>query len=296
MTQKTPLRKPKWIKMKIPSGARYERVNRALIQGRLHTVCREAHCPNVGECWEQGTATFMILGDTCTRGCRFCAVGRGDPGGRADSDEAARVAHVAEEMGLDYVVITSVTRDDLEDGGAAVFAQTVRAIKRLDPAPQVELLIPDLRGAALRTVIDASPDVLAHNIEVVERLTPVFRHPRFSYRRSLKVLQQTKALNPALLTKSSIMLGLGESEAEIEASMADLRRVGTDILVLGQYLRPTKDHADVVEYVSPQRFDELAERGRALGFGFVAAGPMVRTSYRAAEAFARQHNKSPSIR
>jgi lipoyl synthase len=282
-----PKKKPAWLKTRIPQGARYRRVKSALDACGIHTVCQEAHCPNVGECWEAGTATFMILGDICTRGCQFCAVGRGDPGGGFEDDEPNRVARVIEKMGLDYAVITSVTRDDLSDGGAAIFAQTVRSCKALKKPPLVELLIPDYLDENLGTVLKSKPDVLAHNIEVVERLSSVLRHKRFSYERSLRTLEQARLTGSSIVTKSSIMLGLGESDAEIEASMLDLRSVGVDILVLGQYLRPTREHVDVVEYVSPKRFAQLEIRGEELGFGFVAAGPLVRTSYKAAEAFTR---------
>ena len=277
-------RKPEWLKIRIPGGQRYNRIRRTLKARGLHTVCEEARCPNLGECWEAGTATFMILGDTCTRGCRFCAVQRGDPEGRVDPEEPARVAAAAREMGLDYTVVTSVSRDDLPDGGAGQFAATVRALKEALPGSRVELLIPDYLGGDLDSVLAARPDVLAHNIEVVERLTPLLRHRRTSYRRSLEVL--ALARGEEVLTKSSILLGLGEVPAEVEQALADLRGVGVDILVLGQYLQPTRRHAPVAEFVHPDRFQELAARGRELGFGYVAAGPLVRTSYRAAEAYA----------
>ncbi len=282
-------RKPDWLRVRIPGGDRYKKVRSALSGGRLHTVCEEANCPNMGECWESGTATFMILGDICTRGCRFCAVGRGHPSGVVDKEEPIRLAATAGKMGLDYAVITSVTRDDLEDGGASIFAETVGAIRKLSPPPLVELLIPDLRGRALEKVLRARPDVLAHNIEVVERLTPLLRHSSFSYRRSLDVLFEMRSGNRDLLTKSSIMLGLGETDKEVEIAMKDLREVDVNILVLGQYLRPTLSHAEVVEYIPPERFSGFADMGKAVGFGFVAAGPLVRTSYRAAEAFAKHH-------
>jgi len=279
--------KPPWLKVSLPGGERYREVRRAVIDGDLHTVCREARCPNMGECWSSGTATFLVLGDTCTRGCRFCAVGRGDPGGIVDRDEPRRVADAARSMGLDHAVVTSVTRDDLPDGGAEIFAATVRSLRRLDPPPTVEILIPDYLGGSLDTVLEAAPDVLAHNVEVVERLTPSLRHARFSYRRSLEVLERT-ARSGRSIVKSSLILGLGETDAEIDAAMSDLREVGVEILMLGQYLRPTSNHATVKEYLPPERFEELGDRGREMGFGFVSAGPLVRTSYRAAEAYARQ--------
>ncbi len=283
----TKQRKPDWLKVRIPGGERYRHVRQAVDSGGLHTVCEEAHCPNMGECWESGSATFMILGDVCTRGCRFCAVRRGDPAGVFESDEPSRMAEAVRRMGLDYAVVTSVTRDDLPDGGASVFADVVRAVKKLSPPPLVELLIPDLTGEALDQVTRSGADVIAHNIEVVKRLNSALRHARFSYEKSIGVLEAIKGSGHKILTKSSILLGLGETDEEIEATMQDLRAVDVDILVLGQYLRPTRDNAEVVEYVAPERFDALAVRGEALGFGFVAAGPLVRTSYRAAEAYAR---------
>jgi len=280
-------RKPPWLKVPLAGGPRYQRVRRAVTAGRLHTVCEEARCPNVGECWDAGTATFMILGDLCTRGCRFCAVARAERGRDADPGEPARLAAAAAEMGLGYAVITSVTRDDLADGGAAIFAGTVRALKALPEPPLVEILTPDYAGAALAEVVGAGADVFAHNVEVVPRLTPALRHRRFDYARSLACLAAARALRPGLATKSSIMLGLGESDAEVEAAMRDLRAVGVGILVLGQYLRPSPAHAEVVAYSPPERFAALARRGEQLGFDYVAAGPLVRTSYRAAEAFVR---------
>jgi lipoyl synthase len=280
------MRKPDWLKIKMPGGAGYRAVRRALDAGGLHTVCESASCPNQGECWADGTATFMILGDTCTRGCRFCAVTRGAPGGVIDTEEPARVAEAVLKMGLKYAVVTSVTRDDLADGGASVFADTVRAIKALPTGPLAEVLTPDYRDGPLDTVLEARPHVFAHNIEVVERLSARMRHARFDYRRSLETLEQARARGAeGLVTKSSILVGLGETGDEITATMRDLRAVGVDVLVLGQYLQPTRSHAEVEAYVHPDRFDELAEQGRKMGFGYVAAGPLVRTSYKAAEAY-----------
>lgn len=280
-------KKPSWLKVSLPGGERYRHVKRAVEDGGLHTVCREARCPNVGECWESGTATFMILGDTCTRGCRFCAVTRGDPEGRVDRGEPARVARAASRMGLDYAVVTSVTRDDLPDGGATVFADTVRELKALDPAPMVELLTPDYLDADLAVVLDSGPAVFAHNVEVVERLCPSMRHGRFTYARSLECLASAAAKGGSIV-KSSIMLGLGETDEEVRRTMSDLRSAGVEILVLGQYLQPTRDHAGVVEYVPPERFDEWAREGEGMGFDYVASGPLVRTSYRAAEAYVKK--------
>ena len=280
-------RKPPWLKVPLPGGPRYVRVRGAVVSGGLHTVCEEARCPNVGECWNAGTATFLILGGTCTRGCRFCAVASAALGSAPDPDEPRRVAEAAAEMGLDYAVVTSVTRDDLEDGGASIFAATVRALRELPRPPLVELLTPDYLGAPLDAVVDAEPDVFAHNVEVVERLQQALRHGRFGFRRSLATLEEAKARDARLITKSSIMLGLGETEDEVDAAMRALRSAGVGILALGQYLRPTPKHAEVVEYVAPSRFEALKKRGEELGFDFVAAGPLVRTSYRAAEAFVR---------
>jgi lipoic acid synthetase len=272
----------------MPGGERYKRVRSAVSGCQLNTVCEEAHCPNIGECWDSGTATFMILGKTCSRGCRFCAVTRGNQNGIIDSMEPSRVCAAAERMELDYVVITSVTRDDLKDGGASIFAETVRALKGLNKPPLVELLTPDYWEENLETVINSKPDVFAHNIEVVERLTPALRHRAFSYAHSLRVLAKARELDNKMHTKSSIMLGIGETDDEIESAMQDLRRADVNILVLGQYLQPTKDHAPVTEYIAPEQFDALRARGTELGFDFVAAGPLVRTSYKAAEAYARK--------
>ena len=280
-------RKPPWLKAPLPGGPGYLRVRGAISAGGLHTVCEEARCPNVGECWNAGTATFMILGDTCTRGCRFCAVGNATSGSAPDPDEPRRVAEAAAQMGLDHAVVTSVTRDDLDDGGASVFAATVTALRALPKPPLVELLTPDYLGAPLCTVVDAGPDVFAHNVEVVERLQPALRHGRFDFRRSLATLEAAKARDARLITKSSIMLGLGETEGEVDTAMCALRSAGVNILALGQYLRPTPRHAEVVEYVAPARFASLKARGEELGFDYVASGPLVRTSYRAAEAFVR---------
>ncbi|ORJ57138.1 lipoyl synthase [Geothermobacter hydrogeniphilus] len=287
-------KKPDWLRVKLPAGRQFRSVRQALARQSLHTVCEEANCPNKTECWSTGTATFMILGDTCTRGCAFCAVKRGNPEGRFDPDEAQRVADAASAMGLEYVVITSVTRDDLPDGGAELFAATIRRIKQLNPTPGVEVLIPDYLGDALDTIIAARPDVIAHNIEVVERLSGEYRHPGFDFDRSLEVLARVNRDGDRILTKSSLMLGLGETDKEIEMAMQKLIDVGVRILVMGQYLSPTRKHVPVLEYIRPEKFDQWAERGREMGFDFVAAGPLVRTSYRAAEAFVEQNkNQTP---
>ncbi len=281
-------KKPDWLRVQRPSGKQFRSVRKALSNKSLHTVCEAAGCPNKAECWNAGTATFMILGDRCTRGCAFCAVTRGNPAGAVDRTEAQRVADAAGEMGLEYMVITSVSRDDLPDGGASLFTETIRCLKRLDPAPKVEVLIPDYRDRALDSLLRANPDVLAHNIETVERLSPTYRHQNFSFRRSLQVLEMAGRKDQGVVTKSSIMLGLGETDQEVEQAMRELVAVGVRILALGQYLSPTRQHPPVQEYISPETFDSWAERGRELGFDFVAAGPLVRTSYRAAEAFVQR--------
>ncbi|MEM2909893.1 MAG: lipoyl synthase [Nitrososphaerota archaeon] len=279
--------KPRWIRAKIPSGPLYNRVRHVLRSKGLSTVCEEALCPNVADCWGCGTATIMLLGDVCTRSCRFCAVKAGNPMGFVDKTEPERVAMAVSELGLDYVVLTSVCRDDLQDGGAGIFADAVKAIKRTRPKARVEALIPDFRGdrKAIEIVVHSKPDVIGHNLETVKRLTPVIRDRRANYHLSLNVLKTIKELDNSIYTKSSLMLGLGESEQEIMEAMVGLRSVGVDILTLGQYLRPTKRHAPVVEYVRPETFDRLRDVALSLGFKGVASAPLVRSSYMAAELF-----------
>jgi lipoic acid synthetase len=279
--------KPAWLRVRYPTGKEYESVKEVLRCHGLHTVCEEANCPNVAECWGGGTATFMLMGDTCTRGCRFCMVKSGNPNGALDVFEPLKVAKTVADLGLRYVVITSVDRDDLPDGGAEHFTQTIRAIKKHDDDVIVEVLIPDFQGQIelVRKVVEAGPEVLAHNIETTEQLTPKVRDPRATYRQSLKVLKAVKALNPAIHSKSSIMLGLGETDDDLLRTMRDLRDVKVDILTLGQYLRPTLGHIPVSEYVSPDRFQRYKEIAEGLGFLYVAAGPFVRSSYRAGEFF-----------
>jgi lipoic acid synthetase len=247
----------------------------------LHTVCEEAHCPNIGECWEDGTATFMILGDVCTRNCGYCAIAHGKPAWE-DREEPERVGRSVATLALDHVVITSVDRDDLADGGAAHFAATIRAIRRERPGCQVEVLIPDFQGSAsaLQTVIDARPDILNHNTETVPRLYKVARHGG-RYRRTLELFRRARATDAGLLTKSGIIVGLGEERDELVATMRDLREVDVRILTLGQYLRPSPQHLPVARYYHPDEFAELAEIGRGLGFAHVEAGPLVRSSYHA---------------
>lgn len=284
------VRKPPWLKVRLPSGADYNRLKDNFRRLKLHTVCEEARCPNLAECWRSGTATIMILGDVCTRGCRFCAVKTGKNGTPVDADEPGRVAEALSRMDLRYVVLTSVDRDDLEDGGAGVFADTIREARRRCPALIIEALIPDFRGdiRALGKVVDAAPQVLGQNIETVQRLTRYARDPRCGYEQTLDVLANIKALDPRIYTKSAILLGMGETRAEVLATMRDLRARGVDILTLGQYLRPTRKHLPVAEFVHPDRFRDYEEQGLALGFRYVAAGPMVRSSYKAAEYFVEE--------
>lgn len=279
-------KKPDWLKVRAPGGERYTHLKAKLRHNKLATVCEEARCPNVGECWGGGTATVMLLGEVCTRGCRFCAVTSGKPT-FTDPHEPENVARMVADLGLDYVVLTTVDRDDLADGGAAHIGQTVRLIKRYAPGTLVEALVGDFRGdqEALRVLVDAAPDVFAHNIETVERLTPKVRDRRATYRQSLAVLENAKMMAPARYTKSSIMVGLGESEAEVIEAMRDLRAADCDVVTFGQYLQPTSKHLDVVAYVHPDQFEKYRLIALELGFRYVASGPLVRSSYRAGEYF-----------
>ena len=273
--------KPAWLKVRAPGGPNYIRLKGLMREWNLHSVCEEAHCPNIGECWEDSTATFMILGDICTRNCGYCAVTHGKPVWE-DREEPERVGRAVGELGLEHVVITSVNRDDLADGGARVFAATVHAIRRFAPVCRVELLIPDLQGKAdaLQIVIDAAPDILNHNTETVPRLYKVARHGG-RYERTLELFRRARRAAPRLLTKSGIILGLGEERAELLDTMRDLRAADVNILTLGQYLRPSAQHLPVARYYSPDEFTELGEAGRALGFRHVESGPLVRSSYHA---------------
>ncbi len=275
------LPKPPWLKVRAPGGRGYLRL-KALVKGLgLHTVCEEAHCPNIGECWEAGTLTFMILGRVCTRNCGFCAVAFGKPP-TYDTQEPERVAKAIGQLGLRHVVITSVARDDLPDGGAEMFAQTIRKIREQDPHLTVEVLIPDFKGSrqALARVLEARPDILNHNVETVARLQHQVR-PSARYERSLSLLFGAKEMARDVLTKSGIMLGLGETWEEILQTMADLRSVCCDILTLGQYLRPSPQHLPLVRYYTPEEFAELKRLGKGMGFRHVEAGPLVRSSYHA---------------
>jgi len=279
--------RPEWLKVRPPGGETYAELKGSLRELKLHTVCEEAHCPNVSECWESGTATIMLLGDLCTRGCRFCAVKTGNPAGIVDEAEPERVAEAVARWGLNYVVLTMVNRDDLKDGGADIVARTVEALHRLDTDLLVEVLVGDFQGneAAIGRVLDAEPDVFAHNVETVGRLTLSVRDRRATFEQSLAVLKAAKRIAPEMLTKSSIMLGLGETDEELRGVMRALREAGVDIVTLGQYLRPSPWHLEVASYVSPGRFDAWKAEAYDLGFRYCAAGPLVRSSYRAGEAF-----------
>ncbi|KKL85587.1 hypothetical protein LCGC14_1953230 [marine sediment metagenome] len=274
-------RKPEWLKVRFPGGPNYVRLKGLIREKRLHTVCEEAHCPNIGECWEAGTATFMILGDTCTRACAFCAVTSGRPQA-LDMGEPLRVAQAVRRMGLTHAVVTSVNRDDEPDGGAAIFAATIRSIRRLCSGTSVEVLIPDFMGnwQALATVMEERPEILNHNTETVPRLYRRVR-PKARYERSLELLRRAKEMDPKGITKTGVMVGLGETKHELLLVMADLVDVGCDVLTIGQYLRPSARHAPVERYYRPEEFEELAEAGRRLGFRHVEAGPLVRSSYHA---------------
>jgi lipoyl synthase len=279
--------KPAWLKVRAPGGENYTRLKQTLRGLDLYTVCEEARCPNVGECWSSGTATVMLLGHTCTRGCRFCAVTTGNPRGAVDPREPEHVARAIAGLELRYVVLTMVDRDDLLDGGADHVARTVSGLKARKPGLLVETLVGDFRGRFqdVETVQAGRPDVFAHNIEVPRRLTPKIRDQRCDYDTSLAVLKHAKSLAPQGLTKSSIMVGLGETDAEVYETLADLRAAGVDVVTLGQYLRPTPKHAPLERYVPPEQFAEYERVGLELGFAYVASGPLVRSSYHAAEGF-----------
>ncbi len=279
--------KPPWLKVKAPGGPRYAGLKQRARRLKLATVCEEARCPNIGECWSIGTGTFMLMGDTCTRGCRFCAINTAKRPPAVDPEEPRNIAEAVAEMGLSYVVLTSVNRDELPDGGAGHLAACLRAIKDESPDVLLEMLIPDFMGDfdALRLVVDSPIAVLAHNVETVERLTPSVRDPRASYRQSLEVLAMAKKMRPEVLTKTSLMVGLGETAEEVEQAIDDARAVDVDIITFGQYLRPTHKHLPVVEFIHPKTFERYAEKARELGFGYVASGPLVRSSYRAGELF-----------
>lgn len=286
------LRLPSWLKREIPVGKNYNSLKEKLRKLNLHTVCEEARCPNIGECWgggehETATATIMVLGDQCTRGCRFCSVKTSRRPPPPDPDEPVKTAEAVTEWSLDYVVLTSVDRDDLPDGGSSHIAQTVIEIKKRKPEMLVECLTPDFRGnmKAVEVVVDSGLDVYAHNVETVAELQKFVRDPRANYKQSLKVLEHAKLYKPSLITKTSLMLGLGERDDEVKKVLEDLRRIGVDCLTLGQYMQPTKRHLSVKEYLTPEKYDYWASVGKEMGFAYTASGPLVRSSYKAGEYY-----------
>lgn len=281
------LPKPEWLKVRMPGGERYTHLKTRARSLKLHTVCEEAHCPNIGECWAGGTATFMVMGDTCTRGCRFCAVKTSRNGTPLDPDEPRNVAQAIAEMELDYVVVTSVDRDDLPDEGSGHFAACIREIHALNPRTMVEVLIPDFRGNLdlLQAVIDAEPEVLAHNVETVPRLQRPVRDPRASWEQSIRILEGAKLRRPSQLTKTSLQVGHGETEEELLEAMWLLAQSGVDFLTIGQYLQPSTNHLPVVSWVTPDSFRNLEQEGLKMGFKYVASGPLVRSSYKAGEFY-----------
>jgi lipoic acid synthetase len=284
-------RKPPWLRVGIGGGKRYQQVRETVNTHKLATVCEESHCPNIGECWNHGTATIMLMGATCTRACKFCAVDTGNPGGWLDLEEPANAAKSVQLMGLGYVVLTSVDRDDLDDGGAQHYANCIQAIKRVNPNTAVEALTPDFSGNRKDVAIVANSglEVFAQNLETVERLTHVVRDPRAGYQQTLDVLAYAKQSNAKVLTKSSLMLGIGETDEEIETALQDLFKHNVDIVTLGQYMRPTKNHLPVDRWVTPEQFEQFREYGLSLGFMEVASGPLVRSSYRADKVFAKNN-------
>lgn len=291
------LSKPSWLRARMPSGERYHAVRQNVHEHRLSTVCEESYCPNIGECWSNGTATIMVMGAVCTRACRFCAVDTGNPKGWLDHEEPENTAHSVEVMGLRYIVLTSVDRDDLPDFGAGHYAACVRAIKARTPEVAVEALTPDFDNIPehVETVVDSGLEVFAQNVETVERLTRYVRDPRAGYRKTLDVLAHAKRHRPDVITKTSLMLGLGETEAEILRTMDDLRAIGVDIVTFGQYLQPTRNHLPVERYVPPEEFAGFREAGLKRGFMEVPSGPMVRSSYRADRVFEKNNLGLPEL-
>ena len=285
------LRKPSWLRIKIRGGAAFDRTKKIVHEHKLSTVCEEAMCPNIGECWSSGTATIMLMGDTCTRACRFCAVNTGNPKGWLNKNEARDTAESVKLMGLKYLVLTSVNRDDLDDGGASHYAEVVRRVIAENPGVAVEALTPDFQGIfdCIETVVDSGIAVFAQNVETVKRLTHPVRDPRASYEQTLAVLKHAKEYQPEILTKTSIMLGLGETEAEILEAMDDLRAINCDVLTLGQYLQPTDHHLPIVRYVTPEEFENYRQLGLQKGFLEVVAGALVRSSYRAEQVLMKNN-------
>ena len=281
---------PEWLSIKPASTEKYQKIKQMVIDRKLHTVCTEAHCPNLSECWSAGTATFMVLGSLCTRGCRFCAVSKSAKGELPNPNEPYLLAKTIKEWKLDYVVITSVCRDDLADQGSGHFAECINAVKKESPGTIIEVLIPDFTGniSHLMKIVSAKPDVIGHNVETVKRLSSSIRDKRASYSQSLEILRASKSIDPKIYTKSAIMLGMGETKDEVLSAMDDLRKVGTDFLAIGQYLRPSSFHAEVKEYITPKQFLELKSLAEAKGFLYVASGPFVRSSYKAGEFFVKK--------
>ncbi len=287
MFRRDHLKKPDWLKVKIPSGDEYKSIHRILQKSNLSTVCQEARCPNIAECWKQKSATIMILGKVCTRSCRFCAVRTGNPDGLIDPDEPEHVAEVIRSLGIRYVVITSVDRDDLNDFGSQHYASTIKKISEKNPDVKVEALIPDfgVNADCLEKILDARPFVVGHNVETVRRLTPFVRDRRCGYETSLGVLRKCKELNRQMITKSGIMVGLGEEGDEITETLRDLKETGVDVVTIGQYLQPTTKHVPVQRYYSPDEFGKFAHIGQSIGIKHVISGPLVRSSYHAADIF-----------
>jgi len=285
------LKKPAWLRVKAEFNPNFHKIKSQVNEKKLNTVCEEAHCPNISECWSAGTATFMLMGSVCTRACKFCSVDTGNPKGWLDLDEPINTAKAVQVMGLKYVVLTSVNRDDLEDGGAEHFAQTVKLIKDLNPGTAVEALTPDFKGlsSSIDTLVNCGLEVFAQNIETVERLTHPVRDIRAGYKQTLDVLAESKIINPKVLTKTSLILGLGETDQEIEETMDDLIKNKVDILTLGQYLRPTLNHLPIERWVTPEEFETYREIGLKKGFLEVVSGPMVRSSYRAERALEKNN-------
>lgn len=281
--------KPDWLKIKPPNTEKFSLIKDVMRKHNLHTVCEESHCPNIPECWSGGTATFMVMGDTCTRGCRFCEVKSSGSPMPLDPFEPENLADAIADLKLDYVVITSVDRDDLSDQGSAHFAKCIAELRKRDPEIMIEVLIPDFRGSlvCLKKVVESRPEVIAHNLETVQRLQSKVRDKRANYAQSLSVLRNVKRMDSKIYTKSSLIVGFGETDREVIHAMKDLRAVGVDFLTIGQYLRPSDWHLSVIEYVSPEKFEFFKMIGEDLGFKYVAAGPFVRSSYRAGELFVK---------
>ncbi len=289
--------KPPWLKIRPPHGEQFGEIKATLRELGLNTICESAHCPNLSECWSGGTATFMVLGNVCTRGCRFCSVDKGAKGEELDKQEPAKLAEAVRRWKLNYIVVTSVDRDDLPDQGAGHFAQCITALKQSNPDLIVEVLIPDFRGdlSCIKTIAEARPHVIAHNIETTEDLQGVVRDPRAGYWQSIGVLEKVKMLDPKIFTKSAVMLGLGESDQMVLKAFNDLRSVGCDFMTIGQYMRPSKKHLPIKNYVSPEKYEWYSQQALKRGFRYAAAGPFIRSSYRAGEFFVRALLQKPLV-